>query len=83
MDRQKLRDARTWIREELERSANFWLEHGRRQPAGAEEVSPTDPPAGRGRMAAPCPYPAPAGTAASRMAASCRSSFWSALDTRM
>ncbi len=28
MDQQKLRDARTWVREELERSANFWLEHG-------------------------------------------------------
>lgn len=28
MDRQKLLDARTWVRGELERSAAFWLEHG-------------------------------------------------------
>ncbi len=28
MDRQRLQDARTWVRGELERSANFWLEHG-------------------------------------------------------
>ena len=28
MDRQTLREARTWVRAELERSAAFWLEHG-------------------------------------------------------
>ena len=28
MDRQKLQEARTWVRGELERSAAFWLEHG-------------------------------------------------------
>jgi N-acylglucosamine 2-epimerase len=28
MDQKKLQDARTWIREELERSISFWLEHG-------------------------------------------------------
>ena len=28
MDRQKLQEARTWVREELECSASFWLEHG-------------------------------------------------------
>ena len=28
MDRKKLQEARTWVRAELERSANFWLEHG-------------------------------------------------------
>ncbi len=28
MDRQKLQDARRWARNELERSAQFWLDHG-------------------------------------------------------
>ena len=28
MDRKKLQEARAWVREELERSAGFWLEHG-------------------------------------------------------
>ena len=28
MDRNKLQDAQVWVREELERSVSFWLEHG-------------------------------------------------------
>jgi len=28
MDRQKLQEARTWVREELDRSVRFWLDHG-------------------------------------------------------
>nr|CRY95536.1 hypothetical protein [uncultured prokaryote] len=28
MDRQKLQDAQSWVKRELERSAAFWLEHG-------------------------------------------------------
>ena len=28
MDRQKLQDAQSWVKSELERSAQFWLKHG-------------------------------------------------------
>ena len=28
MDRKKLQEAQAWAKAELERSANFWLEHG-------------------------------------------------------
>ena len=28
MDRQKLQDAQSWVKSELERSARFWLDHG-------------------------------------------------------
>ncbi len=34
MNRQTLQEARTWVRAELERSANFWLEHGMDQEHG-------------------------------------------------
>ena len=34
MNRQTLLEARTWVRAELERSANFWLEHGMDQEHG-------------------------------------------------
>ena len=28
MDRQKLQNAQSWVKSELERSAQFWLDHG-------------------------------------------------------
>ena len=28
MDRKKLQDTQAWVRGELDRCANFWLEHG-------------------------------------------------------